>query len=228
VTLLALEPSGLALVFSAGVLALFSPCSFPMLPGYVSYYVGAKASPRRIISAGVACTLGILAVFSAIGLAASALRVLEPQRIPLLELAAGLMVISMGAIMAAELKFPAPFVVSRAPRQGGLIGAFLYGVAYGLAASSCSAPIFLSVILYAVVAGGSLGPLHGAITFVVYAIGMGIPIIAVTILAAKAKRFILERMVEMTPRLQRVSGIVLIMIGAYLIYSYYLAFYLAV
>jgi len=222
---LALEPSGLALVFSAGALALLSPCSFPMLPGYISYYVGVKASPRRIISAGVACTLGILAVFSAIGLAASALRVLEPQRIPLLELAAGLMVISMGAIMVAELKFPAPFVVSRAPRRGGLIGAFLYGVAYGLAASSCSAPIFLSVILYAVVAGG---PLHGAITFVVYAIGMGIPIIAVTILAAKAKRFILERMVEMTPRLQRVSGIVLIMIGAYLIYSYYLAFYLAV
>jgi hypothetical protein len=35
-------------------------------------------------------------------------------------------------------------------------------------------------------------------------------------------------MVEMTPRLQRVSGIVLIMIGAYLIYSYYLAFHLAV
>jgi cytochrome c biogenesis protein CcdA len=167
-------------------------------------------------------------VFSAIGLAASALRVLEPQRIPLLELAAGLMVISMGAIMVAELRFPAPFVVSRAPRRGGLIGAFLYGVAYGLAASSCSAPIFLSVILYAVVAGGPLGPLHGAITFVVYAIGMGIPIIAVTILAAKARRFILERMVEMTPRLQRVSGIVLIMMGAYLIYSYYLAFYLAV
>jgi len=117
-------------------------------------------------------------VFSAIGLAASALRALEPQRIPLLELAAGLMVISMGAIMVAELKFPAPFVVSRAPRRGGLVGAFLYGVAYGLAASSCSAPIFLSVILYAVVAGGPLGPLHGAITFVVYAIGMGIPIIA--------------------------------------------------
>jgi hypothetical protein len=35
-------------------------------------------------------------------------------------------------------------------------------------------------------------------------------------------------MAEMTPRLQRVGGIVLIMIGAYLIYSYYLAFYLAV
>ncbi len=63
------------------------------------------------------------------------------------------------------------------------------------------------------------------ITFVVYAIGMGLPIIITTILVAKAKKFMLERMVKMIPWFQKISGIILIIIGAYLIYFYYISFY---
>jgi len=214
--------SGLTLIFTAGALTLLSPCGFPMLPGYISYYMGAKASLEKAVSGGVACTLGLLTVFSAIGVVVSTLGSLVSRYIPLLELVAGLIVIFMGISMIAEIRFPTFFTISRAPRQRGLIGVFLYGVVYGLAALGCSAPIFFSILFYAVSAGG---PLYGMITFVVYAIGMGLPIIITTILVAKAKKFMLERMVKMIPWFQKISGIVLIIIGAYLIYFYYVSFY---
>jgi len=54
---------------------------------------------------------------------------------------------------------------------------------------------------------------------------MGLPIIITTILVAKAKELTLERIVKMTPWLQKISGTVLIFIGVYLIYFYYTAFY---
>jgi len=223
---LSLDVPGLALVFSTGALALFSPCSLPMLPGYVLYYAGSKGSPRGALYAGTACTLGILAVFSAIGLATSVLRLLAPQHVPLLGLLAGLIVISMGVGVMVELKLPALFAVARGPRRRGLAGAFLYGVAYGLAASGCSVPIFLSIVLYAIAASGPLGPLYGTIAFLVYALGMGTSLIAITVLAAKAKELVLKRVAGATPWLQKASGALLIAIGAYLIY-YHLLLYAA-
>ncbi len=214
--------SGLTLIFTAGALALLSPCGFPMLPGYISYYMGAKASLEKAVSGGVACTLGLVTVFSAIGVVVSTLGSFVSRFIPLLELVAGLIVIFMGISMIAEIRFPTFFTGLRAPKKRGLIGLFLYGVVYGLAILGCSAPIFFSIIFYAVAAGG---PLYGMITFVVYAIGMGLPIIITTILVAKAKKFMLERMVKMIPWFQKISGVVLIIIGAYLIYFYYVSFY---
>jgi len=219
---LSFDSSSLAFIFTAGALALFSPCGFPMLPGYISYYMGAKVSMEKALAGAVACTLGLLTVFSAIGVVVSTLGRFISQYIPLLELAAGLVVVSMGISMIVEIRFPTFFTISTAPTQRGLIGVFLYGVAYGLATLGCSAPIFFSILFYAVAAGRSL---YGIITFVVYAIGMGLPITITTILIAKAKKFLLKRMMNMLPWLQKIGGLVLITIGAYLIY-YYITFYM--
>ncbi len=219
---MALDLSGLTLIFTAGALALLSPCGFPMLPGYISYYIGAKASSEKTILGGAACTLGLLAVFSVIGVAVSTLSHLIYQHIPLLELMAGLIVVFLGISMIVEIRFPKFFTISKSPKQKGLIGVFLYGVLYGLATFGCSAPIFFSILFYAVAAGGFL---QGMITFVVYAIGMGLPITITTILIAKAKKLLVKRMMTMLPWIQKISGLVLITIGAYLIY-YYITFYM--
>ncbi len=214
--------SGLTLIFTAGGLALLSPCGFPMLPGYISYYMGRKASLEKAVSGGVACTLGLLAVFSAIGVGVSTLGSFVSRYIPLLELVAGLIVIIMGISMIVEIRFPTFFTTLRAPKQGGLIGFFLYGVVYGLAALGCSVPIFFSIFFYAVATGGAL---YGITTFVVYAMGMGLPIIVTSVLVAKTKKLLLERLLKMIPWFQKISGLVLITIGAYLIYFYYVSFH---
>jgi cytochrome c biogenesis protein CcdA/PKD repeat protein/peroxiredoxin len=210
--------SGLSLVFSAGVLALFSPCGFPMLPGYLSYYLGKKKSIEKAVSGGVACTLGLIGVFSVIGVGVALFGNMVAQYIPVLELVAGSLAIAMGISMLANIKFPTLFSISRAPTQRGLHGLFLYGIAYGLATLGCSAPIFFSTLFYAISSGGFL---PGIITFITYAIGMGLPLLLITILLARAKDRFLTKIMGAMPWIQKISSLVIIAIGIYLI-SYYL------
>lgn len=193
-----------------------------MLPGYISYYMGTKASLVKAVPGGVACALGLVAVFSVIGAIAFTLGSFLSRYIPLLELIAGLATILMGVVMMIEIRLPAFSVPVRAPKRRGLIGIFLYGMAYGMATLGCSAPVFFSILLSTIAAGG---PLHGIITFVVYAVGMGLPLIITTILVAKAKEFMLKRIVKMTTWLQRISGIVLVIVGVYLIHYYFTVLY---
>jgi len=193
-----------------------------MLPGYISYYVGSKASLGKAVPGGIICALGLVTVFSIIGIVASILGSIIYPYIPLLELVAGLATIVLGVSMLIEIRLPTFSLPVRAPKRRGLIGIFLYGAAYGMATLGCSAPIFFSILFYAIAAGG---PLHGIITFIVYAVGAGLPLIITTILVAKAKKLMLERIVKMTPWLQRISGIVLVVVGIYLMYFYFKVLY---
>jgi cytochrome c biogenesis protein CcdA len=220
--LLALDPSGLSLVFTAGALALFSPCGFPMLPGYISYYMGTNASLERVVSGGIACTLGLLTTLCAVGIAVSMLGSLVSRYIPALELVAGVVVISLGLSLIGGIEFPAALTLLKAPKRKGFMGFYLYGITYGLATVSCSGPIFFSIIFTALAGGG---PFYSIIVFMAYALGMGIPVIITTVLIAKAKELILKRIILMVPLLQKISGLILVGIGAYLIYSFYVLYY---
>lgn len=56
----------LALAIIAGVASFFSPCAFPMLPGYLAVYAGVgqpaeESSPRRsAVTLGGAAALGVV------------------------------------------------------------------------------------------------------------------------------------------------------------------------
>jgi cytochrome c biogenesis protein CcdA/PKD repeat protein/thiol-disulfide isomerase/thioredoxin len=206
--------TGLPLIFVAGMLALLSPCGFPMLPGYISYYMGSRTSFKRTVTGGVACSFGLMTVFSVIGIGVALVGSVITQYIPLLELVAGILAIIMGISLLTEIKFPSIFTITRAPNQKGLLGIFLYGIAYGLATLGCSAPIFFSTLFYAITAGGLAA---GIVTFLVYAAGMGIPIILTTILLAKTKDYLLNRIIRAMPWFQKISSLLLIVIGSYLI-----------
>jgi len=215
---MAFDPSGLAFILAAGASALISPCGFPMLPGYITYYMGAKTSVGKAIPNGLACTLGLVTVFSIIGLIASIFGSLLNPYIPMFELVAGAITILIGVTILAQIKLPMFVIPVKAPERRGIIGIFLYGVLYGVATLSCSAPIFFAVLFWAIAGGGIL---NGVITFLVYALGMGFPLVLTTLLVSLAKKAMLKKMMKSLLWLQRISGIVLIIIGIYLIYLYY-------
>lgn len=175
-----MSPLEIALAFMAGVSTLFSPCSFPLFPGYVLYYLGSKLLPKAALG-GLACASGIIAVFLVIGVALSLLGNLVSKYMPFLQVVAGVTIVSMGALMVSgrTLMFSLKL---RAPKNRGFAGLLLYGIVYGLAAAGCSAPIFFSMLLYAFSLGGIL---HGAVVFAAYAMGVGLPMIIVSILVSE-------------------------------------------
>ncbi|MFQ6127222.1 MAG: cytochrome c biogenesis CcdA family protein [Candidatus Heimdallarchaeota archaeon] len=214
---MAIDISTSAFIFSAGFLALFSPCGFPMLPGYVGYYLGTKTNLKNAGVGSIACSLGLLTVFSMIGVAASLVRNLVNAYVWALELLAGIITIFMGLALLTELKSQWFIIPVKAPEQKGLLGLFFYGIVYGLATISCASPIFFSILFYAFAAGGAV---EAFVTFVIYALGMGFPLILITITVSKARHWLLKRIVELIPLIRRLSGLLLIFIGAYLIYYY--------
>jgi cytochrome c-type biogenesis protein len=214
---LSLDAAGLAFAFTAGLFSIFSPCGYALLPGYVSYYLGSDFSVTKGVLGGLACTLGLTTVFSVVGVLTSNLGSLLHTLVPLLDLLAAAILIAMGAIMLLKVQLPyLSFNVSPSRRRG-LPGFYLFGIVYGMAGVGCSAPIFLSVLVHAM----TKGPVNGLLTFTVYAIGMGVPLIITNILLAETQDYVIAKIMKITPRLHRLSGIVLILVGAYLAYFYY-------
>jgi len=212
-----LQLSGLAFAFSAGVFTLFSPCSYALLPGYISYYLGAKFGAVKALTGGLACTLGLITVFAAIGGLASSLGELVPQIIPLLDIAAGVILIAMGLGNLLNLKTPFISLNIVPSKKQGLLGLYTYGIVYGLAGVGCSAPIFISVLFYSM----SKGLAQGILTFVAYALGMGAPLIVTTLILSQTKDYMIQRINMATEKLRRASGAILVAVGLYLIYYYY-------
>ncbi len=212
-----LQLSGLAFAFSAGVFTLFSPCSYALLPGYISYYLGAKFGAVKALTGGLACTLGLITVFAAIGALASSLGELVPQIIPLLDIAAGVILIAMGLGNLLDLKTPFISLNIGPSKKQGLLGLYTYGIVYGLAGVGCSAPIFISVLFYSM----SKGLAQGILTFVAYALGMGAPLIVTTLILSQTKDYMIQRINMATEKLRRASGAILVAVGLYLIYYYY-------
>jgi cytochrome c-type biogenesis protein len=217
---MALQLSGLAFAFTAGVFSLFSPCSYALLPGYVSYYLGAKFGVVKALTGGLACTLGLITVFAAIGALASSLGELVPQIIPLLDIAAGIILIAMGLGNLLDLKMPFISLNIVPSKKQGFLGLYTYGIVYGLAGVGCSAPIFISVLFYSM----SKGLAQGVLSFVAYALGMGAPLIVTTVLLSQAKDYMIQKINMATEKLRRVSGAILVAVGLYLIYYYYITY----
>jgi len=212
-----LDTVGLLYAFSAGVFALLSPCGFPMLPGYMLYYLGSKTPLTKAVSSGITCAAGLVTVFSLLGILISTLGSIVSQYVPFLQVGAAVITIIMGISIIAEIKIPMPVTKLKPPARKGWMGVFFYGIAYGLATLGCSAPIFFSIFLYAITTGGLLS---GTVILMVYAVGMGLPLVTIAVLVAKAKETMLHNVVRATPWIQKISGILLILIGIYLLYHY--------
>jgi cytochrome c-type biogenesis protein len=211
-----LELSELVFAFTAGVLSIFSPCGYALLPGYVSYYMGSELTFRKAVVGGSVCALGLTTVFSLIGVLASSLGVILPQIIPLLDLLAGIIMIALGFVILTQINLPL-FQMNLTPtKRTGLIGLYLFGIVYGIAGVGCSAPIFLSVLFFAV----SGGWLNGVMALVAYSAGMGLPLIVTSVLLAEAQDMLIRRISRATEKMHKVSGGVLIIVGLYLLYTY--------
>jgi len=212
--------SGLVFAFTAGVFSIFSPCGYALLPGYVSYYLGSKFSVRRAILGGLVCTLGLMTVFSIVGGLSTILGTFLTSLIPLLDLIAGVILIVMGVATLMQVNLPYITFPTRLSQRRGFAGFYLFGVVYGLAGVGCSAPIFLGVLVYAM----SKGFINGVFTFIAYAVGMGVPLVITSVLLAEAKEYLINRISRATPWLHRVSGVILIVVGLYLFYFYYITY----
>lgn len=169
------QPLGafLLIAFGFGLAAIFTPCVFPMIPITMTFFLN-QAGPSRaqVFKQAVVFCLGIIVLFTGIGLGLSAalgpFAVVQLGSNPWVNgfISLVFFVFGLSLLGAFELAIPAPLLtrLNMASARGGFIGTLLMGLTFTLAAFACVGP-FMGTLLAASVTGARMQPALGMLAF---------------------------------------------------------------
>ena len=160
--------------FAGGLVALFTPCVWPIIPMTVSFFLKRSKDRRRGIRD--ACTYGasIVVIYLVLGLAitaafgASALNDLSTNSVFNLFFCLLLVVFAASFFGAFELTLPARWsnaVDSKAEQTTGLLSIFLMAFTLSLVSFSCTGPIIGFLLVEVSTADSLVGPALGMFGF---------------------------------------------------------------
>ncbi len=213
-----MDAAQLILAFTAGVLALLSPCSLPMLPAYISYYLDRGDQKGRLLngfSIAVSMITGFLLVFVVTGVILSFMFSELTKWIWVTEPAIGVGLVFLGVLNGwTNIMDGLPWVSLSV--DANKLSFLAYGVAYGVASLGCSFPIFVLIVIQGAAAEGLLEML---LLFAAYGAGAAALITPLTLALTLMRGLIYEKLFSILPYIKKINAIVLIAAGAYMIYT---------
>lgn len=220
-----LDASAASYALLLGAVAAFNPCGFALLPAYVILIVTGSADSvvarpvalRRGVAFALAMTLGFLVVFTGVGLLFGAVSLsLQGSILPYMSyvtVAVGVLLVGLGVtvVVRGEPWGPGLRMQLSAPRATfwSQVG---YGAGFAVASLSCTIGLFLAVVSQALVATNPVGVV---LPFVIYGIGMGTSVVAVTLLAVVAGSGVMAALRKNTRLIMRVGGGLMVFAGLY-------------
>ncbi len=224
-----LLPFGYA--FGAGMVSAVNPCGFAMLPVYLTLYLGAKESEfrqksvfLRLLKAfwiAFVVTAGFALLFGVVGAIVSAGGSFLMGVMPWLAVFVGIGLMFLGVWMLFSNTISSHFFLAVAgrisdPRKMSVLGFFLFGIAFGATSLSCTLPIFLMVVGSSVAAGDFGG---GLLQFLSYILGMGSVMLILTLGIAVVKEgVVVGTLRKILPYVQKISALLLLLAGGYIVY----------
>lgn len=163
------------LLFSVtmGLLALLTPCVFPMVPITVSFFAKQQeTSPGSGIRSAVAYCMGIIGTFTALGVVmsllfgAGSISKFATHPVVNLALAALFIVMAVNLFGAFEIILPS-WLVERSQsgtKKAGLAGPLLMGLTFSLTSFTCTVA-FVGTLLAATTQGNFVWPIVGMLGF---------------------------------------------------------------
>ena len=207
--------AGISAAFAGGVISFASPCVLPLVPAYLSYVSGVsfgelQNQTRRVVMSTVAFILGFTVIFVLLGAGIGQLSSALQHHQRLLQLIGGALVIVMGVVMAG---FGGKLFMQEkrlhVAQRGGLVGAFLAGLAFAIGWTPCIGPALAAITAFSVNAGD---PLQSSVLFAAYSLGLGVPfLLSALFFVRSAARIAALRRHSGT--VMRVSGVVLVVLG---------------
>ncbi|SEK61900.1 cytochrome c biogenesis protein CcdA [Haloferax larsenii] len=213
--MLGLDPAfagTLAFAVGAGVTTFFAPCAYPLLPGYVGYYLSREEADLggAVVRGGVA-SLAALVVLAAI---AGVLVLVGQQiasRIALFEPIVGAALVVFGVLLYTGR---APNLHVVLPQYRSSVAGFgIFGAVYGLAAAGCVVPIFFGVVAQSL----ALPTPQAVISLGAYALAAALPLAVVTVLAALGSGRI-RSLSQYIGSVQKVAAVVMVLAGGWQIW----------
>ncbi len=159
--------------FLGGLLALLTPCVFPMLPLTVSFFTKQSKTKAKGVRNAIIYSFSIIGIYVALGFlvtvvfGADALNALSTNVWFNLFFFFLLTTFAISFLGAFEITLPSSWVnkADQASDRGGLIGIFFMAFTLSLVSFSCTGPIIGTLLVEAAVNGGVMGPIMGMTGF---------------------------------------------------------------
>ncbi|MCY6330379.1 thioredoxin family protein [Bacteroides fragilis] len=167
--------------FLGGLLALFTPCVWPIIPMTVSFFLKRSKDKKKGIRDAWTYGASIVVIYVALGLAitlifgASALNALSTNAVFNILFCLMLIVFAASFFGAFELTLPAKWstaVDSKAEATSGLLSIFLMAFTLSLVSFSCTGPIIGFLLVQVSTTGSVVAPAIGMLGF---AIALALP-----------------------------------------------------
>ena len=157
--------------FVAGLLAILTPCVFPMIPLTVSYFAN-KTNQKKSYFEAIIFGLSIMLIFTFLGIFLSL--IMGPQSaneiatswIPNLIFFSLFIIFGLSLIGFFELTIPSSIITSfdKRSQQGGLLGVFFMAFTLVLVSFSCTGPLVGSILVQSA-SGLQIKPVLGMLSF---------------------------------------------------------------
>lgn len=160
----------LLLSFTGGLLALLTPCVFPMVPVTVSFF--SKRTHRPALSALI-YAFGIIATFSIVGVGSAAIFgasqvsrfATNPWVNVVLALIFVLLALNLFGLYEFRIGFASKISSEATKKKDSLISPLLMGTAFSLTSFTCTGPIVAGLLLISAKGGGLTYPILGMTSF---------------------------------------------------------------
>ena len=203
--------------FIEGFASFISPCVLPMLPIYISYFIGEdnkKVSKAVINSIGF--VLGFSIVFILLSIFASSFGGIISQNIKYIKIVFGIIIILLGLNYMEIIKINLlnkSKGISKKIKDLNFVKSLAFGMIFSISWTPCIGTFLASALL---LIAKNQDMVKGILLMIIYSIGLGIPFIISAVLLEKLKEafnFIKKHY----NIIKKISGIILIIMGIYMI-----------
>ena len=194
--------------FIAGLISFLSPCVLPLVPGYLSFAAGFSVSRGKVLLGSFLFVLGFSAVFVSFGAIFGGLGNTLSANEEIISRILGVVTIFLGFVFYGRFPF-SPTIRPKMRTTGGLLGAPLLGVLFGIGWTPCIGPALAAVQTLAFQESSAT---RGAVLSFGYCLGLGLPFIlsGLSIDKSAKLRSIIYRRGDI---ISKVGGIFLITLG---------------
>ncbi|MFQ6066611.1 MAG: cytochrome c biogenesis CcdA family protein [bacterium] len=214
-------PVLLGFSFLAGAVSFFSPCAFALFPGYAAFYLGSEAQKKEHpAKLGIMVALGVITFFILLSAAIIIVGKGITRYLGYVAPTIGFILIILGLILFAGYSFKTDLIPRlldklKSKDRRSKRNIYLFGFGYGAVSIGCTLPLLFALVIVPITTGELFTVF---LSLLVYSMAMGILMIFVTYLVAWSENSLIKGMGRSTGTIKKLSGLALIIIGAYLVY----------
>jgi cytochrome c-type biogenesis protein len=213
----------LLVTFGLGLGSAASPCLLPLYPAYLAYLTesvtkDAADGQKRKISGflGLAILAGVLTVMLGVGIVFAILTAPLGRFLTFAVPVVGVLLVVLGTMMVVGINPFLRLASVRVPGTNGPVSqAYVYGLFLGPIAIPCAGPFLVAALAVSV---GVASAVETIITFIVFGLGFGLPLVLLAVLARARQDTVVRFIARHHRAIEIGSGVLLVGAGIWYIW----------